>query len=131
LGGLFVFKFPPPPHESITSDLCPLFQKHDHGIKQSLSALQNSRYHERSRICQNGRLINIKENFCIYVYKHFTVKQEQKCEADFANNILHLSKITVGTPRHMPHHNTDYMLTRIKLTVTDNGLNYSFSYATK
>jgi hypothetical protein len=79
-----------------------------------------------------GRLKNIKENFCIYVYKHLTVIQEQKCEADLANNILHLSKITIGTPRYMPHHdNTDYMLTKVKLTITHNGLNYSFSYATE
>jgi hypothetical protein len=51
-----------------------------------------------------GRLINIKENFCISEYKQLTLIQEQKCEADLAN-ILHLSKITVGTPRHKPHHN--------------------------
>ena len=77
-----------------------------------------------------GRLI--KENFCIYVYKHLTLTQEQKCEADLASNILHLSKITVGTPRHTPHHNnTEYMVTRVQLTVTDTGLNYSFSYATE
>jgi len=71
-----------------------------------------------------GRLINIKENFCIYVYKHLTLIQEQKWGWFGANNILHLSKITVRTPRHTQHHNnTDYMLTRVKLTVTDTGLN--------
>ena len=79
-----------------------------------------------------GRLVNIQLNFCICVYKHLTLIQEQKCEADLASNILHLSKITVGTPRHTPHHNnTEYMVTRVQLTVTDTGLNYSFSYATE
>jgi ABC-type cobalamin transport system ATPase subunit len=79
-----------------------------------------------------GTLINIKENFCIYVYKYLTLIQEQKYEADLANSILHLSKITVGTPRHMPHHNnTDYTLTRVQLTFADTGLNYSFSHATE
>jgi hypothetical protein len=46
-------------------------------------------------------------------------------------NILHLSKTTVGTSRHMPHHNnTDYMLTWVKQTVTDTGMNYSFAHVT-
>jgi hypothetical protein len=77
-----------------------------------------------------GSLINIRVNYCIYVYKHLTLIQEQKCEAHLANNILHLNQTTVGTLRHH-HSNTDYMLTRVKPTVTDTGLNYSFSYATE
>ena len=74
-----------------------------------------------------GTAVNIKVNFCIYVNKHLTLIQDQKREAELASYILHISKITVGTPGHMPHHNnTDYMLTRVKLTVTDTGPNYSF-----
>ena len=78
-----------------------------------------------------GSLINIKEIYCIYIYKYLTLIQEQKGEADLANNILHLNKTTVGTPRHTHHHNnTDYMLTRVQLTVADIGLNYSFAQVT-
>ena len=122
-----------PPAGSITFDACTLFCRNTTRVYniapvycKAADTMKGAEY------TKMGNLINIKVNYCIYIYKHLTLIQEQKCEADLANNISHLNKTTVGTPRHMHHHsNTDYMLTRVKLTVTDTGLNYSFSYATE
>lgn len=116
---------------SITSDLCSLFQEHNQGVKQGLGVLHNRRYHETNRMCQD-RYSYIHKGELLHLCIQISYSKEQKWEADMANNILHLSKTTVDTSRHMPHHkNTDYILTRVKLTVTDTGINYSFAHVTE